>query len=289
MTSPNTHSAAYSKAYLKRELGFCELLTPDGYNPKTKKGRARGYATAILHLAPHKLSMPFGGGNNCSNASPGCIRSCLNLAGHGGINLDSAGLNAVQRARIARSVAMRQRRFEFKQALVEAIQAHIRRARRKGLVPVVRLNGTSDIAWEKYRLNDGRTVFETFPEITFYDYTKDVDRALANARGEHPANYQITFSRSETNELDCERVLRAGGNVAIVANICECKRPCKHEFPEGLTYHGRPVINGDHDDLRFLDPSGVVVGLKAKGPAKVDASGFVLPLAAFEFDQARAA
>ena len=276
----------YSREYCKRVLGFCDMLTPDGYNPKTKKGRARGYATAILHLAPHKLS----GANLCPDASAGCIAGCLNLAGHGGINLDALGLNAVQRARIARSVAMRTNRFAFKAILKRAIEEHIRRALRKGLIPVVRLNGTSDVPWEHYRLNDGRTVFETFPTIQFYDYTKSLERALANARGEHSANYHLTFSRSETNELDCERVLAAGGNVAIVANICTCKRACKHEFPEGLTYHGRPVVNGDHDDLRFLDPrSGVVVGLKAKGPAKRDTSGFVVALDAFRIDLARAA
>jgi len=275
----------YSREYCKAVLGFCDTLTADGYNPKTKKGRARGYATAILHLAPHKLS----GANLCPDASAGCIAGCLNLAGHGGINLDALGLNAVQRARIARSVAMRKNRFAFKAILVRAIEAHIRRAIRKGLIPVVRLNGTSDVPWEHYRLNDGRTVFETFPTIQFYDYTKSVERALANAHGEHPANYHLTFSRSETNELDCERVLNAGGNVAIVANICACKCACKHEFPDGLTYHGRPVVKGDHDDLRFLDPAGVVVGLKAKGPAKRDTSGFVVALDAFRIDLARAA
>src|SRR5215469_11965042 len=225
-----TGTVTYSREYCKAQLGFCDMLTPDGYNPKTKKGRARGYATAILHLAPHKLS----GANLCPDASAGCIAGCLNLAGHGGINLDALGLNAVQRARIARSVAMRKNRFAFKAILTRAIGAHIRRALRKGLIPVVRLNGTSDVPWEHYKLNDGRTVFETFPTIQFYDYTKSVARALANARGEHPANYHLTFSRSETNELDCERVLNAGGNVAIVANICSCKRACKHEFPDGL-------------------------------------------------------
>jgi hypothetical protein len=63
-----------------------------------------------------------------------------------------------------------------------------------------------------------------------------------------------------------------------VFKICECKRACKHEIPAGLTYLGRPVINGDADDLRFLDPVGVFVGLKAKGLAKKDTTGFVIPM-----------
>jgi hypothetical protein len=94
-----------------------------------------------------------------------------------------------------------------------------------------------------------------------------------------PSNYHLTFSRSEVNEADCREVLDAGGNIAVVFKICDCKRPCKHEIQDGVyTYMGRPVINGDRDDLRFLDPAGVVVGLKAKGPAKKDTSGFVVDI-----------
>jgi hypothetical protein len=155
----------------------------------------------------------------------------------------------------------------------------VRRALKKGLTPVVRLNGTSDLPWEKLRLNDGRTVLETFPDVQFYDYTKNARRAIANATGQHPGNYQLTFSRSETNAADCQNVLAAGGNVAVVFNLCHCRRACKHELPDiGFTYFGRRVISGDHDDLRFLDPAGVVVGLKGKGRAKVDASGFVVDI-----------
>jgi hypothetical protein len=35
-------------------------------------------------------------------------------------------------------------------------------------------------------------------------------------------------------------------------------------------------VDGDKDDLRFLDPQGVIVGLKAKGDAKHDDTGFVI-------------
>jgi hypothetical protein len=243
-----------------------------GYNPKTVKGRARGYSTAILHLAPADLA----GFNVCQFATPGCKAACLNTAGHGGINLDENGLNAVQLARIARTNLFRFGRFTFNVMLVKAIETHCRRARKNGLIPVVRLNGTSDLPWERLRLNDGRTVLETFPEIQFYDYTKNPKRAIANAQGEHPANYHLTFSRAESNGSDVEAVLAAGGNVAAVFKICECKRPCKDEIPAGLTYAGRRVINGDADDLRFLDPAGVIVGLKGKGRAKQDTSGFVV-------------
>jgi hypothetical protein len=106
---------------------------------------------------------------------------------------------------------------------------------------------------------------QRFPDVRFYDYTKNVRRALRFAAGELPPNYHLTFSRSECNERDAVTVLEAGGNVAAV-------------FSDGLphTWHGSPVVNGDMSDLRFLDPKRCVVGLKAKGAAKRDVSGFVL-------------
>jgi hypothetical protein len=116
---------------------------------------------------------------------------------------------------------------------------------------------------------------------------------MAHARGEMPANYHLTFSRSEINESDCRAILAAGGNVAVVFKICKCKprQTCKHEVPDGVyTYLGYPVVSGDHDDLRFLDPAGVVVGLKAKGPARADDSGFVVDITDCELvDTTRAA
>jgi hypothetical protein len=244
-----------------RVHGFVELLTPDGYNPKLKKGRAAGYSSAVLHLAPAQLS----GYNVCQFASPGCTAACLNTAGHGGIIRKGEVTNAIQRARIARTALVFEDHAMFADMLVRAIETHVRRAGRKGLTPVVRLNGTSDLPWEKFKLADGRTVFETFPEIQFYDYTKNPGRAIANAMGAHPSNYHITFSRSETNTDACHAVLAAGGNVAVVFG---------GKLPEA--FNGYPVVNGDHDDLRFLDPHGVIVGLSAKGKGKRDMSGFVV-------------
>lgn len=253
----------------KRQYGFVELLTPDGYNPKLKKGRARGYASAVLHLAPASLS----GYNVCPSATLGCRAACLNTAGHGGIVKRGETTNEIQLARIARTRLFFQDRFAFNALLVKSIEAHIRRALRRGLTPVVRLNGTSDLPWERLLLNDGRTVLETFPGIQFYDYTKVAKRAIANARGEHPANYALTFSRAESNQADVDAVMAAGANVAVVFNL-----PAVNVVPIG--YNGARVIDGDADDLRFLDPRGVVVGLKAKGRGRRDDSGFVVRMAA---------
>lgn len=255
-----TYRAITAKG-LKAELGFCTLLTPDGYNPKTKKGRARGYSSAILHLAPGNLS----GFQVCRYASAGCLKGCLNTAGHGGIVKRGEATNDVQRARIARTQWLFREHAAFMSQLFGEIETHIRRARANDLTPVVRLNGTSDLPWDRMTGPNGLTAFEAFPAIQFYDYTKSAARVLEHAAGRMPANYHLTFSRSESNALEVDAVVTAGANVAAV-------------FAKGLpsVWHGVPVVNGDLDDLRFLDSSGVIVGLKAKGRARRDASGFVV-------------
>jgi hypothetical protein len=256
--------------YVPREYRYANLLTPDGYSPKTDKGHARNVATAILYLAPSDAS---GIANTCVDASDGCRTSCLFKAGRGGFD------PAVPAARIERTKHLKEDRAGFNVRLVKETVAHRARAGRKQMLCALRPNGTSDLPWEHYKLGDGRTLMQTFRDVQFYDYTKSARRALKHARGEMPSNYHLTFSRSEVNEADCREVLDAGGNIAVVFKICDCKRPCKHEIQDGVyTYMGRPVINGDRDDLRFLDPAGVVVGLKAKGPAKKDTSGFVVDI-----------
>jgi hypothetical protein len=260
---------------LSARFGFANLITPDGYSPKTDKGHARNVATAILYLAPQKAS---GVANTCTDASAGCIASCLYAAGRGGFD------PAVPAARIHRTMWMKFHRAMFNAQLVKETAAHERKAARRGMQCAERLNGTSDLPWESMIVDaDGHTMMNLFPNVQFYDYTKSARRALKHARGEMPTNYHLTFSRSETNESDCREVLAAGGSVAVVFKICECKRPCKHEITEDTyTYLGRPVVNGDKDDLRFLDTPNVVVGLKAKGPAKHDTSGFVVDIAECE-------
>jgi hypothetical protein len=254
--------ATYSARTLKASLGFTSLTTPDGYNPKLKKGRAQGYSSLILHLAPAKLS----GYDVCQYASDRCRAVCLNTAGHGGIIRRGETTNAIQTARIARTRWLFEDRPSFMAQLAHEITTHIRRARAHGMTPAVRLNGTSDLPWEKITGPDGRTILDSFERVQFYDYTKSAGRALAFAAGLMPSNYHLTFSRSESNALDVSAVLRAGVNVAAVFATAELP----------AEWNGSPVISGDHDDLRFLDRRPAIVGLKAKGKARRDISGFVI-------------
>jgi hypothetical protein len=132
------------------------------------------------------------------------------------------------------------------------------------MTPCFRLNLTSDLPWEKIKFN-GQNVFDAFPLVTFYDYTKSVERMTAFVNGEMPSNYHLTFSRSETNGAIALAILRSGGNVAMVF---------RKSLPS--SYMGFEVVDGDETDLRFLDGKGKIVGLKEKGLAKKDETGFVL-------------
>jgi hypothetical protein len=219
-------------------------------NTKTVKGEKRGYLTFILHLAPSDSS----GYQVCPKASPGCIVGCLNTSGRAMV------FPKIIEARKRKTRLFFENRTEFFRLLVSDIRAGIRLAERKGLTPVFRLNGTSDLKWEKYPVAGKANIFEAFPSVQFYDYTKHTNRTNL------PANYNLTFSRSEVNELDCRIALREGKNVAVVFD--------SPDFP--ATYLGHPVVSGEDSDLRFLDPKGSIIGLKAKGKARQDQSGFVV-------------
>jgi hypothetical protein len=168
-------------------------------------------------------------------------------------------MSNVKKARIRRTQLFFDDVTTFKALLFADIRAFVAYCETLNMRACVRLNGTSDIAWERLG------VFAAFPSVQFYDYTKSPIRALQFAKHSTPSNYHLTFSRSETNEALAVDVLRNGGNVAVVfAGV----------LPSA--WQGFEVVNGDESDLRFLDKKNVVVGLRAKGDAKKDATGFVV-------------
>ena len=218
-------------------------------NPKLMKGEKKGYLSFVLHLAPADIS----GKEVCPKRTAGCTAACLNTAGRGGIMKAGETTNVIQEARIRKTKLFFQDRDQFMADLESDIRKGIKQAEKKGMIPCFRLNGTSDLAWEKYG------IIEKFPEVQFYDYTKVRNRKVA-----HLNNYHLTFSKADGNDMDVRLAASSGMNVAAVFK----------ELPE--TYIGRTVINGDDTDLRFLDPKGVIVGLKAKGKARKDTTGFVI-------------
>lgn len=230
---------------------------------KTKKGTKAGYLTGIMYLAPYDVA----GQNVCPMSELAkCRETCLFVQGRARIAKDTFtapnGLeykdSTIIRSRIRKTEWFMNDREAFMQQLIKDISALIRKAKRENMIPTVRLNGTSDIAWEKVRMNSGKTIFEVFPDITFYDYTK-----TPNRRG-LPHNYHLSWSYSEAS--DRYSAMRPEHMNWVVV------------FRDGLpeTFLGRKVIDGDETDLRFLDEDGIVVGLKAKGTAKQDKSGFVV-------------
>ena len=228
-------------------------------NPKVLKGMSQGYNTYILHLAPANLS----GYETCAKRTTGCTAACLNLAGRGGMFKKGETTNVIQQARIRKTKMFFEQRQDFMLALKKDIELAIKQSKKLGLIPVFRLNGTSDLAWEKYDMIPGQNVFECFPDIQFYDYTKILGRKVKGI-----ANYHLTFSAADGNDADVYRAIAEGYNIATVFGL-------KKTEPMPETYLGRPVFNGDDSDLRFLDPKGVIVGLYAKGKAKKDTTGFV--------------
>ncbi len=210
-------------------------------NAKTIKGEKLGYKTYILYMSPFTANSK--GINVCSHASKGCADSCLFSSGYGGM------YTSVMQGRVNKTEFFLRDRIAFLNKLKGEIERAIKLNEGKNIV-TFRLNGTSDLPYEKYRVFDNNTknIFEMFPNVVFYDYTKNYKRFEKQL----PSNYYLTFSRSETNNDKAIELLNQGVNVAIVFDV----------LPE--TYLGFKVINGDENDLRFKDPKGVIVGLKYK-------------------------
>jgi hypothetical protein len=232
---------------------------------KTSKGQKLGYFTGIMYLSPYKMAN--GKVNVCGDATEGCIESCLNEAGRG-------AFSNVQDARVKKTLEFLENPKEF---MVKIYKEIVKLQKKYGQNLVIRLNGTSDLPFENIKvvLEDRyySNIFEAFPNVQFYDYTKNPRRVLKNEIG----NYFLTFSRAET-KLNIEysrNLLNEGKNVAMVFS----KELHEQLVKMGkIVYNNREVnvIDGDETDLRFLDMPNSIVALKAKGKAIKDNSGFVI-------------
>ena len=223
-----------------------KLLNIDN-NSKTVKGQKYRYKTAILYLAPARIS----GYNVCPFADD-CSKTCLNTAGRG-------QMGSVQLGRINKTKWYFLERDSFLDQLRIEIKRHILRCKKKGFKPAIRLNGTSDIDWNIHGL------YNEFPKVKFYDYTKIYKRALKFVKGGYPKNYHLTYSLSEDNKNLSLDILERGGNISAVFR--------SKKLPKRFLNY--KVFNGDKSDLRFNDPKNVIVGLYAKGRALKDNTGFV--------------
>jgi hypothetical protein len=233
-------------------------------NAKTVKGQKQGYMTGILYIAPYNLS----GFQVCPMAKlAGCIDACLNTAGLGGV------YSSIQHARIAKARLFFENRELFFYNLIKDIELLVSKAVHARLIPLVRLNGTSDIKYENIPVtHEGITypnIFEIFPDIQFYDYTK------IPARAGLPDNYDLTYSYSGVLKYQ-KYVNMAKANGMRIAAVFRHQKDIPQKFL------GLPCIDGDNTDIRHLDPKNVIVALYAKGKAKKDYSGFVVDKPVFQ-------
>lgn len=241
---------------------FKNLLSTSA-DAKTVKGQKLGYLTGILYLAPHTIA---GRGNVCPMAEKAnCLGACLYTAGRG-------AFNSIQQARIAKTQYFFDNQQAFMIDLVKSIQLVIRKAEKAGLTPLIRLNGTSDIAWENipishadYPLLNFKNIFEAFPFLQFYDYTK------IPTRKNIPDNYDLTFSYSGIAKYQpIVKKALLNEKLARIAVVFDKQENIPAEFL------GREVLSGDNSDVRHLDKRGSIIALYAKGKAKKDTSGFVI-------------
>lgn len=244
------------------------LIAIDG-NAKTVKGQKYGVITGIMYLSPSDIS---GAVNVCPMAEMAkCKEGCLNTAGRG-------HMSPVQKGRLRKTLYYANQYEEFINELVKDIISVQSKAKAKDAIPMIRLNGTSDIVWERkgFTLNAKmakrlkieekyyNNIMEVFPEVKFYDYTKIAGRFTDKL----PKNYDLTFSYSgvDSYSKQVDLAVKKGARIAVVFRDSNC--------PE--SFMGMPVVDGDEHDIRPFNPTGTIVALKAKGKAIKDYSGFVV-------------
>lgn len=238
-------------APLVSEYGFGFLLSfnADAKSQKSVEKFGDKWLPLVMYLAPGRMS----GIELCPDRTPECYKTCIFTTGRG-------MMSPVWTARLNRAKLFANNTPVFMDRLVRELEWWNSKARKQGKRLCVRLNGTSDIAWEQV----APELFRMFSDVQFYDYTKTTDRMFKKL----PDNYYLCLSRSEKNdEKVYEVVSNTDGNVAVVLNVKK-----DQPLPETMTLKDkfgmsviRPVIDGDLHDLRFMDPPDVFVGLRAKG------------------------
>lgn len=245
------------------------LLGEAQSNAKLNKSEKAGKAimTVGLSLAPHKAA---GVGNLCPSASKACVASCIYTSGQAEI------FRTIPTARIAKTRLFKMDKSTFVDRLLTEIGWALKRAQKARMQLACRLNVFSDVQWDKEIPN----LYQMFPDIIFYDYSKISSRMIRYLNGEFPKNVHLTFSWSGQNRDQCIEVLNRSGNVAVPFNV---KYFGDRRKPLPKKFLGYTVIDGDVTDLRFLDPKarkgrrGYVIGLRAKGKGRKDlTSGFIV-------------
>ncbi len=236
-----------------------EGLLRDNYKQQKEHPRRKGLVSTGLPLAPNAIAFqrlgdsagpsrrhPQGDQSTtfCAGSNEFCRGSCLVYTGQHGA--DPYNLQI----KVATSMALIREPAAFMRILVEAIDWFGREQRQCRKTPCYRLNVLSDLPWELIYPE----MFERFARDQFYDYTKVAGRAV-------PPNYDVTFSYSGTNWRLCQHELERGQRCAVVFFA---RRQEAYPFPR--TWRGYDVIDGTTHNFRFMDPGGIIVGLRYLTP-----------------------
>lgn len=247
-----------TRANATKETGLSYIGTINSSAKLMKNKKKNHQYTYAIYFAPASES----GYNVCSHSTPECRGGCLATSGRAGMEL-IAGKTKTQQCRIRKTRLLYEQPVYFMAWLMAEIDYYQRKAKKDGYYFSVRLNATSDIDWANI-LIDGKNIFEHYPDVKFYDYTKNSNKFVNK-----PVNYHLTFSFTGRNWGLCEALLKAGENIAMVFNV-------KKESELPATYKGYQVINGDLTDYRIEDGKGIIVGLKWKNIANKEVEKQVL-------------
>ena len=242
----------------KKETGLSYLGTINSSSKIMKNQKVNMQYTYAIYLAPANTS----GYNVCSHSTKECRLGCLATSGRQAIEIFS-GIDKIKNSRIKKTKLFYEQSEFFMQWLIAEIKAGKQKAERDGFYFSVRLNATSDIDWQNVKVN-GANIFEIFPDVNFYDYTKNVNKFIAK-----PANYHLTYSYTGRNWNQCKMLLEKGFNIAMVFNA-------KKEIELPTEYKGFNVSNGDLTDYRIADAKGIIIGLKWKRIADRQAEAQIL-------------
>lgn len=242
-----------SKNKATKETGLSYLGSTVS-NTKMRKSKKSNYNSYILHLLPANKS----GYNICPKASIGCKSACLNTSGRARVNY-----NTIMSSRLLKTWLFFANREYFMQFLIDEIESAINKSKKYNKKLSVRLNGTSDLMMEQFKINN-KNILQLFPNIEFYDYTKIYKKLEKN----NYSNYHLTFSFSGDNMNECFKALENGYQVAVPFLIGE-----KEDLPQ--TFMGYEVCDADKDDLRFLD-SKQIAGLRIKKPKNKESENLAI-------------
>jgi len=237
-----------------KEHGFSYLGKVNSSSKIAKTNKVLDIDTYVLYLAPASLS----GHNVCAKATKECIKGCLNTSGRAKMH---KSYEAIMNARINKTKFFYKQREQFNKILFHEVKLFKNRTERKEKEFAVRLNGTSDLNPILFK-KDGKNILETFSDVTFYDYTKVLNRIEIAKKYK---NYDLTFSFTGDNWHECLIALENNVRVAVIFDV-------KAGQPLPETFNGFKVIDGDKYDYRPLDEKNVIVGLRWKNIANKKAN-----------------